>query len=423
VTDVPIKDRPYHLFVSYAHEDHEFVSSLVGWLTKSAGLSVWHDVSRLAAGVLVAVELPEAIRLASGAVFVISRASAKSGWVREEYGAALEQRAAHPEYQILILRLDETEPPAFLRTTKWVDVSRAQLDVHLGLKLLRGLYADLPGSLRKDRDVYVSRSWRVAESEPADTICRAIAERGYRLIGDSTDQKVFDETDRVPQLIASCGAVVAVVPNRAGRTSPYIEEEIRIALSLGTPCLAVVPEGVTLTTAISDQIRPDSLFSAETMQSSAAVAAFADAMTETFRPPSRPHYAFYAGSLLKTPAQNDYIRELVDAVAGVDCILGHQLSGQHAQAEIIASIRGALFMIADVSEDGGINTLIEAGIALGAGTRLHLVARGAPKAPRFMFRDIEINFCNSDLEFLGSIHRISRPYRRRVVNRELGEWQ
>ncbi len=74
-------------------------------------------------------------------------------------------------------------------------------------------------------------------------------------------------------------------------------------------------------------------------------------------------------------------------------------------------------MIADISEHNA-NTLIEAGIARGAGTDFHLISSGAHKSPPFMFRDQQVGFYSDDAELLGMIHRISYPYRRRVLNFE-----
>jgi hypothetical protein len=67
----------------------------------------------------------------------------------------------------------------------------------------------------------------------------------------------------------------------------------------------------------------------------------------------------------------------------------------------------------DISDDNR-NTLIR-----GAGTPLHLLARGAPRPTRFMFRDLEVNFFEDEAALLAA-HRIVHPYRRRILNREIG---
>lgn len=419
MSDAPIHNRKYDLFVSYAHEDGAFVTTLVNWLTRKAGLKVWFDDTGLQAGAIVAAELPKAIRNASGALFVVSKSSNKSGWVEEEYAAALAQRASHPEYRILVVRLDDSEPPDFLRSTKWTDVLGGVLDAAAALKILQGLYADSAGIGPKDRDLYISRSWRSNEAEVPDFVCRALINQGYRLVGDSTDQKEFDVQRRIPALIGSCGAFIAIAPNRGGPTSPYIDDEVLIALNSKMPTLVIVENNAALSDEIMSRLPVANRMASADLQQPGGIGTVIDVVRELFRPAPRPHYAFYAASLVKYPDRNESIRELVDAVAGIDCVLGENLAGQHAQKEIIRSIQGALFMIADVSEEGGVNTLIEAGVARGAGTRLFLVAAGETRQPRFMFRDVEIYFYRDELELIGSVHSIARRYRRRILNREL----
>ena len=62
---------------------------------------------------------------------------------------------------------------------------------------------------------YVSASWRQNEGRLADHVCTLLHTRGLRLIGDSKDQKGFKDGDRVRSIIASCGALVAILPDRA----------------------------------------------------------------------------------------------------------------------------------------------------------------------------------------------------------------
>jgi hypothetical protein len=75
-------------------------------------------------------------------------------------------------------------------------------------------------------------------------------------------------------------------------------------------------------------------------------------------------------------------------------------------------------MIADIS-DQNLNTCIEAGIARGAGTRLHLVAREPRRSPPFMFRDQQVWHYSDDVALLGIVFRLVYPYRRRVLSTEL----
>lgn len=102
------------------------------------------------------------------------------------------------------------------------------------------------------------------------------------------------------------------------------------------------------------------------------------------------------------------------------CVLGQGFTGQHVQQAIVDRIRNAAFVIADVSDDNR-NSLIEAGIAIGTGTALHLICQltsDGPRKKRFMFEDKEVNWYGSPQERLGAVYRISKRYRRRVLTPE-----
>jgi hypothetical protein len=109
----------------------------------------------------------------------------------------------------------------------------------------------------------------------------------------------------------------------------------------------------------------------------------------------------------------------VEHASKIKCIRGEGLSGQHVQKAIVDRIQRAAFCIADVSNDSK-NSLIEAGVALGAGTPLHLFSQppadGSWKR-RFMFEDIEMNWYRNSIERIGSAYRIARMYRRRIISR------
>jgi hypothetical protein len=100
------------------------------------------------------------------------------------------------------------------------------------------------------------------------------------------------------------------------------------------------------------------------------------------------------------------------------CIMGEDIRGDHLQSQIQDRIAGSLVMIADISEDN-LNTCIEAGIARGVRAHLYLVAQEPRRRPPFMFRDLQVFYYADEMELLGVVHRILRPYRRRVINYEL----
>lgn len=128
-------------------------------------------------------------------------------------------------------------------------------------------------------------------------------------------------------------------------------------------------------------------------------------------------YSFLATSLLAEQRDTDDLISVIERTSNMRCVLGRGMRGQHIQQAIIDRIRRAAVVIADVSDDNR-NSLIEAGVALGAGTDLHLLCRvpaDGSRKRRFMFEDREMNWYETPLERLGMVYRIARMYRRRVL--------
>lgn len=419
------KDRPYDLFISYSHRDRERVAPIARWLQDHAQVKVWWDERNLEAGARLETALPGGLTSARGVLFAVSQGSAESGWVQNEFALAVHQRAQNPEYRILCLSLDGTQPPDMALTTLWITVPATGLDPAIAAQLLGGLYGEAEGRAESrpgGRELFVSRSWRSAESTLADAVCRRFMRAGYRLVGDAEEQVHTDRDARMRSLIASCGALLAVAPNRAGsgRTWKAIEEEVEIAVDLGVPALVVAEPGVALNPRLSERLAVERLFAIDPAGElgDAVFTNVVETMAEEFRPPRRRHFVFFATSLQRNVERTEQVRRLVQQVTGVDCVLGKDLGGESAQSEIIERIQTALFVIADISEEN-LNAQIEAGIARGADTRLYPIAAGEPRQPHFIFRDLEIEWYDSDTTLLGIVHRIARRYRRRILNREL----
>jgi TIR domain-containing protein len=415
----PLRDRPYQLFISYAHEEREFVSELAEWLTDVADVRIWRDDERLPIASSVSYGLPAAIEQARGVLLVLSRASARSGWVREECAAAIGQRAADPAFRVLVVRVDDVEVPKPLETTVYIDALERRLTAETAYRLLCALHTDATTISPKDAsDVYVGRTWRASESGPADEICAGLVRAGYRLVGDSKDQQRSDRAARVESIIRSCGAMVAILPERGrpGSTSAYILEEIRTARALRRPYLLIADPEVAIDQEVARDAIDGRVYRTGEVLGAGGLAQVVDAIRECYERPAVPGYAFFAGSLANPG--NERICHLIRAVTGMDCVMGQYLHERQAQLAIIERISHARFVIADVTEDNR-NTLIEAGVARGAGRPLLLIAQGGPRPPRFMFRDLETSFYEDEVRLLGLIYRLVRPYRRRILNYEL----
>ena len=109
------------VFISYSHTDSMFVSHLVETLLKS-GIDIWIDRWKVKVGDSIAQRISEGIETSDFLIVVLSRASVRSKWVREELNAAIikniedEKRAF-----ILPVLLEECKIPALLEHRKYAN--------------------------------------------------------------------------------------------------------------------------------------------------------------------------------------------------------------------------------------------------------------------------------------------------------------
>ena len=138
-------------------------------------------------------------------------------------------------------------------------------------------------------------------------------------------------------------------------------------------------------------------------------------LREEWKKPSQPHYVFFATDFSpNNKRRNRLIKEQIQRITCMECIIGDDIKEVPIQETIIAKISHAFAMIADISE-GNINTVIEAGIGIGTGLKenLRLIAKGPRRDPPFMFSDKQVMYYADELELIGIVHRITYRYRRR----------
>jgi len=427
--DVPIHKRKFYTFISHAHANKDVVDKIESWLTNKAGLPVWYDARFLPPGAKIASELGRAIEECRSVIIVLSKRSVESGWVKEEFDASVDQRASSKDaFRIIPILIEPCEVPAFLKTTKWIDISTTGFDLTAAAELLLSLHSvDLDLELGSPHDVYVSRSWHeLPETEPllADKVCENAKNLGFRLIGDSPDQQGFHKGDRVKEIISSCGGLISILPDRGnGKTSKYILQEIEFAAASGLPHLIVAEDTVDIPEALAqsavDLIKINkSLIEGQGDLTKLLSPALSN-LNEQWKKPSAPHFIFYGTDFNPEHKERmELVRRLIQRVSAMPCQMGEDIRQGQIQQEITNRISNAFMMLADISEDN-LNTCIEAGIAVGAKTPLHLVAGGQRHKPPFMFRDQQVWYYENDIELLGIIHNLVRPYRRRIINYEL----
>ena len=129
----------YDVFISYSHDDFDWVSRFAERL-ESEGLRVARDEVVLKPGDVLTHAIEQAIRDSAHGILVFSPASVASGWVQQEY-AALMQRSIEDRLRFIPVVIDDVELPGFAATRYYADfrhVSVAEYD-HLIAKIAEAL--------------------------------------------------------------------------------------------------------------------------------------------------------------------------------------------------------------------------------------------------------------------------------------------
>ena len=421
---LPIQKRPNDLFVSYGHADRNLVDPLVDWLRRSAGLKVWYDAASGDASKRTTALLADAMQSARGALFVLSSNWNASTWCQDEHEFALTERRTDDTYLLLAIQIGDIEIPPWFRIANVLDFRH--FDAQSAASLLRSMTPGPPVRYDNEQDVYFAGPWSRPSSAAKATL-NCLQEMGWRLVGDSPDHPRFQDAEtRISSIIATARGLAALLPFDASKgpdhTSPWIIQEVRIAQRLGKPFLLLAEEGVQIPQELSSAAFGAKAISVSNNGPDASfrqtLAEFDDELAQRPHTDSRS-YSFFAASLRDDQRETDDLAAVIERASNMACVRGMGLTGQHVQEAIIDRIRNAGFVIADVTDDNR-NSLIEAGVALGAGVPLHLLcqppADGSLKR-RFMFEDREMNWYNSPAERLGSVYRIGKIYKRRIFNK------
>ncbi|MGA2405869.1 MAG: toll/interleukin-1 receptor domain-containing protein [Bacteroidales bacterium] len=421
---LPINKRDFDVFLSHAHTDHVFVEVLDRWLTEKAGMTVWYDSRELSGGAALATGLQKGIERCRAIIIVVTSDAFAHGWVKAEYNAAMDERANFDGFRVIALRIGNFGEQDLMKGVTWIDVPEARLDRNTALALMRAFY---PGEKcpnpATSRDVFISCSWHPDDSVSARTVCKELVGEGFRLIGDARDQKGFGKGDRVEDIILSCGAFVGIIPFRGIELTPddespykYFLREIDFATTHGIPSLIVVDPRIQR---IDDKTSTWLPMETSATECPGSVAVAIKALWEDWDEPERPHYIFYALDLTSDAARpGGPIRHLIERITGMRTIVGDEIHEEPLNSAIMKSLGRAFLVLADLTDDN-LNACIEAGMALVWGTNIELIAYGKPKRPPFMLRTLQMSTYQDDVDQIGIINKILRPYRRRIINTEL----
>ena len=395
-------------------------------LLELAGLNVWYDEKKLTPNSHILSDLPKYIGDSEAFIVIISKNSCNSSWVQDEYGYARGLYDKKELKAIIPVVIDDCDIPGFYNNYKWIDCKESMTPI-----AFFGILAALYGSsenMREEKDVYVSYSWRKEEQTLVNAVFRQLKRKQYRIIGDASNNSVYDEDDRIRRIMNTCGAYVGILPYRGdSNTSRYILDEISKAQECDLLGVLFADSRVEN---LEDSNYP--VLKIDNIESIDETLLLNHINKLVVKRPKTPHI-FYATNLdRRRQSINELIRNLAGVVTATRCILGEDINKGSLQQQIIDRIRSAYVMIADITGEeqcvnceveGKINkdrlfrfnTCIEAGIARGADTDLFIIAKEPRQAPPFMFRDIEVRHYVDDCSLLAIVHKILRGYRRSVL--------
>lgn len=425
MSSVPLHKRPKDIFISYSRNDYELVFPIVDWLEGKVGLKIWMDRKSGYASTRTTDDLSKGILESRGVIFFLSSNWKSSTWCTDEHEFALTERRNNNEFLVMAVQLEDCDLPSWFKISHVLDFRKFQS--RTSAALLRSLSPNPPSRFDANYDIYLAAPWS-SPTEATKKAVKSIASMGWRLVGDSPEYPNFDdETKRISSIISTSKGMICVFPYNSSKppyfTSRYILEEAYIALRCQHSYLLLAESEVQI-----PQELIDASFGNRTIQISGendnlTIHHILDEFDEelTRKPFSDARtYSFLATSLNDESGEIDDLTSVVMHASNMDCEQGRRLEqkGQYAQQTITDRICRAAFVIADVT-DNPLNTLIETGIAMGAGTPLHLMCKkpesGFPTI-RFMFRHMEINWYQNSVERLAIAYRISKLYRRRVYS-------
>jgi len=426
---IAVHRRPFDLFISHAHTDGAIVRTLVDWLG-AAGLSVWFDDRQMPGGSLFGLGLHEEIRRCRGLLVIVSQSAAASGWVRDECNVARdEQNSTGNAFRLVPLVIDDTDVSELLRGLSALKAVDGAFDARLAQKLLLSQYpAQSWPPPKASRDVYVSASWHEDDSQSSRVVCRALIRReGFRLIGDSRDQyhagvrRGRPGRAHHPQWRRAFRDGI-----RQARTGDapykYFLQETALAEEAGLPVIVIaVPRVRRADRDDSRWLRLDTHATDLPADVQSALAG----LWHRWRQPVAPQKIFCAVDQNGIWSEHEgLLRDLIERVTGLPTCFGDELRGDHVDEEILRLIRAeASLVIADLSDNAGegfnVDVCIEAGMARGAGKSLVWRSCGAATARAAVHAGgLQMTPYRGPTDLLALVHRIVRPYRRRVINAE-----
>lgn len=453
-----LRSRKYDVFLSHAHVDNDAVVRLKRWLEETAGVRVWFDAEKMAAGEKFPSALAKGVVECRAMIVALSKDALERNWVETEQNHGLAQQGAFRQFSVIPVRLEPCELPFQLFSTSAVDAFGGKMSGIEAARLLRGIHGvsdcTPPDTVRRqtiDRIctmtgdppsgiasahmpiLYVTCGWRENGGEQVlrKTVCRLFCEEGFHLIGDAEDHSNTLET-RIQSIMSGCSAQLVIIPKRADDFEhddyKHLRAEIRLAREIGLTQYFIAEAGVKLPSSMDNvlfvDLSPDGLATVESK-----VRGRAEDLYQSCRPPEKPHYVFVATDYDDLVVKEHVVRHIAQ-IAGIPCLKGSDFKGRTPAKKIQVAIKNAALTIANLvsSTDStgapvvNLNTCIEAAVAMGAGNEMHAFARRVATdtwAIRdhlpFMIRDDTVETYLDDQDLIGLVHKYARSLRRRVI--------
>jgi hypothetical protein len=458
----PLRHRKHHVFLSHAHVDLEAVLRLKDFL-ETAGLVVWFDRDKVQGGKAFPKALADGVNESQALIVAVSESSLSSRWVEKEVNQGLVHQAAFPSFPVIPVRLDGSQIPNELVAHSAIDAENGRLSIFEAARLLRSIHGlpDLTPSYDLKTQIvqylssvagettsplesvrvpilYVTCGWRAAKNEITmrTSICESLTREGFHLIGDAEDHK-HTLRDRIHALMAGCSGHLILLPKR-GNAAPLddaeytsIRSEIEIGKAAGLKQFWILESGLSPTAEMANALVMDLTSDATTRNSMDLLPSWASDLLNEVQSPKRPAFVFVATDYEDLVVKDDVVKH-ISHITGLPCLKGSDFGRQSPSRKIEAAIRLASVVIANVvskctpagDPDVNWNTCIEAGIALGAGTPIQIVARRQAgeswmikDSLPFMLRDHSIGTYADDQNLMALIHKSVRPFRRRILGR------
>lgn len=396
-------------------------------------------------------------------IVAVSSRAANSAWVRYEADQGLLHQSNFRDFAVIPVRLEPCNLPSGLEAHSAIDALDGDMDDAEAARLLRSIHGmqDLspPEEVKRQAIQYVSRlahdpqsdlvavkvpifyvtcGWREHANEVTlrTAVGRELLRQGCHLVSDAEDHPHL-LADRIKSILQGCSGQIVLLPRRANAprwNDPeyrYLQREIEWGKTLGLPQWFVTEQGLRLPNGMASKslVLDVAKLGARERGHAGPLTRWAAEIAEEAPAPAHPDFVMVASDYRDRVIKEHVLRH-IEQVTGLPCLKGSDFGRQVPSRKIELALRHAALVVANVVSGLNAtnhpavnwNSCIEAGIAMGAGRHLHIIAWRGPRENwrldqhlPFMIRHNSIETYRDDPHLLALIHRLARPFRRRIL--------